>query len=301
MKIVAVTWGRNCAATLPRAVDSVLGQSYGNVDYYLVDNASDDNTLEIMNRYAASYERVKVVANSQNDMRVLFTLLPDFYARYSDDDALIILDADDEYTADCFQSLADSIGEQDFLCCGSDILDAESGDLIEQRTCAYPNKPFFMQIYNFLRTFWGKLIPFRTLKRCSFDIPAEMVYGIDTLFALEVYKNSENYGVLPGTHHRYYLSRKSVSYRFEPLRFKWDLLIADRAFATLEARGELTAANRDYIRKVRSGAMWETSRAISRSGKALQIPALLLKTGALPYFIYDTISQICNKYFWRKK
>jgi glycosyltransferase involved in cell wall biosynthesis len=301
MRIAAITWGRNCASTLPRAVDSVLAQSYSDIDYYLIDNASDDNTLSIMNAYAEKDERVKVIANKQNDMRVLFTLLSDFYKRYSDDDALIILDADDEYTEDCFQTLAAYLGDRDFICCGSDILDAESGDLIEQRTCAYPNKPFFIQIYNFLRTFWGKLIPFKTLKRCSFDIPAEMVYGIDTLFALEVYKNSKNYGVLPGTHHRYHLSQKSVSYRFEPLRFKWDLLIAARASDTLEVKGERTRANENYIREVRNSAMWDTIRAVKQSGKGAKLPAMLLKSGALPYFVYDTIFHICNKFTGRKK
>ncbi|MDR0858470.1 MAG: glycosyltransferase [Oscillospiraceae bacterium] len=299
MRIVVVTWARNCAATLSRAVDSVLAQSFGAFDYYLIDNASEDNTLAIMNDYSAKDERVKVIANKQNDMRVLFTLLPDLYERYSDDDALIILDADDEYTPDCFQSLTDFLGAKDFVCCGTDIINSETGQLIEQRICAAANNPFFTQIYNYLRTFWGKLIPFRTLKRCEFDIPEKMIYGIDTLFALEVYKRSETYGVLPGTHHRYYLSQGSVSYRFDPLRFTWDCIAANKAYDALISKHELTTMNNNFIREVRYSAAWDTIRATRLSGNGRKLPGMFLKSAMFLIFPLDAFMHIFYK-IWRK-
>lgn len=49
VSIVTVVY--NGAATLRRTIDSVLGQTYGNIEYILVDGGSSDGTIDIIREY----------------------------------------------------------------------------------------------------------------------------------------------------------------------------------------------------------------------------------------------------------
>lgn len=56
----------NAGKTLGETLDSILGQTYGNLQVFIVDNASTDNTLEVAGAYAAKDARVSVLRNGAN-------------------------------------------------------------------------------------------------------------------------------------------------------------------------------------------------------------------------------------------
>lgn len=56
----------NGDAFLAQAVDSILGQSFGDFELVISDNASTDGTADIAARYAARDRRVRVVRNDAN-------------------------------------------------------------------------------------------------------------------------------------------------------------------------------------------------------------------------------------------
>lgn len=49
--ISVITVAYNAVSTIEAAICSVLGQTYGNVEYIIVDGGSDDGTLEILDKY----------------------------------------------------------------------------------------------------------------------------------------------------------------------------------------------------------------------------------------------------------
>lgn len=51
MKISVITVSYNAAATIEQTIQSVLSQSYTNVEYIVIDGASSDNTLQIIEKY----------------------------------------------------------------------------------------------------------------------------------------------------------------------------------------------------------------------------------------------------------
>lgn len=53
----------NDARYLTKCIESVLAQTYKNWDYTIVDNCSTDQSLQIAQRYAARFPRIKVIRN----------------------------------------------------------------------------------------------------------------------------------------------------------------------------------------------------------------------------------------------
>ena len=57
----------NCEATLPKAIDSVLEQTYSNWELIMCDDASKDGTYEVAREYAERYpEKMKLLRNEEN-------------------------------------------------------------------------------------------------------------------------------------------------------------------------------------------------------------------------------------------
>lgn len=55
MKVSLITVTFDSAATLCDTIQSVLAQSYPNIEYIIVDGASTDNTIEIIKRYESQF------------------------------------------------------------------------------------------------------------------------------------------------------------------------------------------------------------------------------------------------------
>lgn len=92
----------NAEKTLERTIKSVLGQTYGNFKYYLMDHGSSDKTGEIVRKYAESDNRIIPFYNKVNRE---YDENPDFWnlpKRIPQGDYFCILDADDTYEPDFF-------------------------------------------------------------------------------------------------------------------------------------------------------------------------------------------------------
>ncbi len=65
MKISIITTCYNRAGTLRGAIESVLGQDYPNIEYIVVDGASEDGSLDIIREYA---DRIKYISEPDHGM-----------------------------------------------------------------------------------------------------------------------------------------------------------------------------------------------------------------------------------------
>lgn len=123
----------NGALFIGRTIESVLGQSYQNIELIILDNASTDQTQEIVAAYQD--ERIRYIRNSENIglQRNWNKALVEAKGDY-----IKLLPADDLIYSDCVERQVDaylSRAEDNIVlvCCGRDIIDAD-GKVIFTRT-----------------------------------------------------------------------------------------------------------------------------------------------------------------------
>ena len=72
MKVTILTVAYNCADTIATAIESVLNQTYHNIEYLVIDGLSKDNTVEIAKSYVPKfYEKgftMKVISEKDQGM-----------------------------------------------------------------------------------------------------------------------------------------------------------------------------------------------------------------------------------------
>lgn len=66
MKISIITITYNSAKTLPRALASVQGQTYSDIEHIIVDGASTDGTVELIESYAKVHKNVRWISEKDN-------------------------------------------------------------------------------------------------------------------------------------------------------------------------------------------------------------------------------------------
>jgi glycosyltransferase involved in cell wall biosynthesis len=91
----------NYGYLLPQAVASVLGQTYPRLECIIVDNASTDNSSEILDALEAAHKGLKIIRRAANDGQTAASL--DGFAA-SSGPYVIFLDADDALLPHCVET-----------------------------------------------------------------------------------------------------------------------------------------------------------------------------------------------------
>ena len=55
-KITIITVVKNAEQTIERSIKSVIDQNYDNIEYIVIDGASKDKTINILNKYKKKYK-----------------------------------------------------------------------------------------------------------------------------------------------------------------------------------------------------------------------------------------------------
>ena len=91
----------NCAQWLPRCLDSLLNQTYSNLEIIVVNDGSKDNTIEVVTAYTDRYEHVKLITKKNGG---------EYAARVTGVEHALgswvaFVDADDEVDPDMYERL----------------------------------------------------------------------------------------------------------------------------------------------------------------------------------------------------
>ena len=180
-----VTCTYQAEEVLKRTLDSVLAQSYPNVEHLVIDGASSDRTLDIVAEYVQknadeeSLHEIKVT--SEKDGGLYFAMNKGIEAATGD--YIVFLNAGDTFpSTDTLEHIAGCVGEGEtlpgVLYGDTDIVNAE-GHFLRHRRLSPPKKLSW-------RSFkWGMLVCHQSFYART-DLAKQTLYNTDYRFSADV-------------------------------------------------------------------------------------------------------------------
>jgi len=255
-KAVVFTQAYNASATISRAMDSILNQTKGNIDYFVLDNGSSDGTIGIIKEYAVKDERVKPIQVKHNDLTIggiLFnTIMNATNAKWA-----FWCDADDEYELDFFEKMSEFSEENnlDIASCGYIMADSQTGGVIKRRaldeSLVVSGDGFsdsFIKYRGFTTFMWGKLYTVPSIiKSLSSISQSDYELCMDSAWLLSLWKLADRAGVYPAAMYKYYqyphsLSRMHVEKSIVSLSDFWM-----KTKEYIEHYGPISKVNEDFL------------------------------------------------------
>ncbi len=181
----------NMEAYLSRCLDSVLNNTYHNLEVICIDDGSRDASLEILHRYEENDSRVIVISKENGGV----SSARNAGLNRATGEYVCFVDSDDYVHPQYFELLFRALRESGLAIsvCQPLILDSEETDETSE---AYTFDPDALSVCSVAEVFktenlmafcWGKLIRSSLVKDCSFD--ENLGFAEDTVFFAEVCRN----------------------------------------------------------------------------------------------------------------
>lgn len=273
------TCAYNAESTLRRTIESVLNQTYGDFQYLILDNGSNDATGDIIREYAQNDKRIVPYFNKVN--RAL-NENPDFWEashHIPEGSYFCSLDADDWYEDIFFEEMLHFMESYnlDLGACGTIFLDANTGAVVGERVLrgnAILDSPdaydkLFSVIHWNLRQSWGKLYSAKAAKRrYEIELPDwyPKGYGGDTISVLAAAEGAERIGVYAKPLHNYSVSQKSVSHHWIPGRIESDVTLYEKTVDFLKQKcGTVSKRNQEFMYVIYYNSLKDTAPVLFQS------------------------------------
>lgn len=205
----------NVEKYLKRCIDSILNQTYKNLEIILVDDGSPDKCPQICDEYAKSDKRIKVihkqnagVSAARNDGLAI-----------AQGDLIGFVDPDDCIHPSMYEEMVNYLVSQDcdLVSCGfSEFSDDDNNcdiDLISYRKETLKRnaaiKKSFEKNIKFIKYVWNLLIKAEVAKSVKFD--CSLTYGEDTKYAYEVIMKTMYVGFIYAPLYNYFKNENGAA------------------------------------------------------------------------------------------
>lgn len=259
----------NSEKTIARAMESVLKQSYANLELHVGIRASTDGTADIAREYASHDPRVRVIINKQAFEYDAGNDIKDYYGEYGIQNTYIaFIDGDDEYTPDFLEKMIPFAEDNrlDIAACGKEVVNIEKNSVYkttksEGETIVEGDgfETQFSVYHKYMRTRWAKLFRLALIPKLDRSRIFWLYYSDDTVETLEYFRHAGRVGIYPGAFYRWYCSGQSLSYKWDDRRIESDRKIYEltKRFLT-EKAGRISKVNFTYLCAVHVVAVRET-------------------------------------------
>ena len=178
----------NTSALLSKCLDSIMAQSFNDLELLLVDDGSTDDSYTIIQEYAEKERRIRVFHQENAGV----SSARNYGLREAEGKWIAFVDSDDWLDREYFEKLWTNVEEVDFVLCGMNLID-RNGIIrpARLRTKAMPNTDddvyTLKEIYNSLNmyAFCGpicKLFRKDIIDSHAILFPEEYSFGEDSLF-----------------------------------------------------------------------------------------------------------------------
>ena len=215
----------NAENRLEYAINSVLKQSYKNIEVILIDDGSTDNSVYICNKYEKMDSRIKVI--KQNNSGV--SAARNRGINESSGEFIMFLDSDDTIYSETIKELISYLDNDE-----SDIaIFGMSFDYYQRNIFKYKKelsfeenatissteiKKYFLKLYgtNYLSPVWNKLFKTKIIKDNKIFFEEDMAILEDFKFVLDVIEQSKNITILANVYYHYYNDLSSSKLKRRP-------------------------------------------------------------------------------------
>ena len=263
-KITVLTRTYNTGKYICKCVESVLNQTWKDICYVIIDNASTDNTVELLKEYERKDSRIRLILNDQNNMTHVESM-----RRFVDTEYFFILDHDDWLEPDAlermYQCAKDNNVEMVF---GPTKMWDDNGREygiwgLQRKLIMKPEDipTNFASMYWQFRTVWGVLMHKRLIS-CIDDALIDSIkkggYAVDTVKMLNFVFAAKGIATVPEVTHNYLIHAGSESTLFRRYQFYANWRIYDIACEFLERFGEISQKNMLFLNRVYCTAICDT-------------------------------------------
>lgn len=202
----------NAATYLERCINSLIHQSYYDLQIILIDDGSTDNSYQIAQNFATKDKRIKLISQSNQGQ----SAARNKGLQYALGEYISFIDADDYIDLDFYQTLISTIGTKDCVQIGYKRVSI-SGNILQEKAPVH--------FYQFTSPCM-RLYRHDTLEKYHILFPTDMIYE-DVIFSLEFWKHKPTYNVL---------AYKGYNYMVNPLSTtaKRDFGAEKKLFATIK-------------------------------------------------------------------
>ncbi len=177
----------NTEPYIKKCLDSVIYQTYGDLEIILIDDGSTDGSPQICDEYAAKDDRIRVYHLSNGGV----SAARNYAIGQCNGEWISFVDSDDWLDLDMYKKMTDlaqSCGA-DTVCCGAWQGDEEATEIrhiwrrFAEQVYVYEKKDALGGVIEQSGTLWNKLLSSRYAKECRFH--EDIRYAEDTLFLAE--------------------------------------------------------------------------------------------------------------------
>lgn len=208
----------NVEQYLPQCLDSIINQTYHDLQIVLVDDGSSDNTLAVAQQYAAKDSRIEVYHQENQGVAAARNVL----LSKIKGDYFLFVDSDDWIEPDMVECMVANatIETADIVTCGMVLNDSPVSKKYEEKIYDRENAvKRFLYHKEFKGSLCNKLINVSLLR----NIPkfcCEISYGEDALFCWELLKDANKIVCTDRQLYHYRMNNSSLSHEgFGPKKF----------------------------------------------------------------------------------
>lgn len=204
----------NVAEYLPRCLDSLIAQTYPEIEIIAIDDGSTDESGRILDEYATCDNRVRAVhianAGVSNARNIGLDMAKGDYIGF--------VDSDDWIDADMYERLAAAMTDNVDVVCGGYVLETEQGQKYDMLRVNEPK--VYRRIAALCEVFdrldarhagwalWDKLFKKELIQNVRFD--TAIVNSEDMLFFWDVMCRCKDFALVPIYGYHYYMRPSSM-------------------------------------------------------------------------------------------
>ena len=204
----------NVERFIDRCIQSIINQTYKNLEIILIDDGSTDSSLAICQKYRNSDKRIKIIKKTNGGV----SSARNIGLLHANGQYINFVDSDDYLDNSCLDKLYQALINYDCdISCSNIICESVSGEKIESLRLHKKVITFTIENYDmYSRSVYNKLFSRKCLDTkdgyISFD--ESLHYGEDALFTINAFLNAKKIVRIPDELYHYVIHGTSAMHNF---------------------------------------------------------------------------------------